>query len=60
MTDHTLDPSLLDSHFHNAATWLSSTPASGNLSTEAKLEIYGLFKTATIAFQPFVSFLRAP
>ncbi|GHJ88535.1 hypothetical protein NliqN6_4937 [Naganishia liquefaciens] len=54
MTDHTLDPSLLDSHFHNAAAWLSSTPAAGNLATETKLEIYGLFKTATIGFQPNV------
>jgi hypothetical protein len=55
MTDHTLDPSLLDSHFHHAAAWLSSTPATASLPNDTKLEIYALYKIATIGFEPFVS-----
>lgn len=54
MTDRTLDPSLLDSHFQDASTWLTSTPAAANLPTDTKLEIYGLYKVATIGFRPFV------
>ncbi|KAJ9112128.1 hypothetical protein QFC20_002309 [Naganishia adeliensis] len=54
MTDHTLDPSLLDSHFHHAAAWLSSTPATANLPNDTKLEIYALYKIATIGFEPNV------
>ncbi|KAJ9124153.1 hypothetical protein QFC22_000950 [Naganishia vaughanmartiniae] len=52
MTDHTLDPSLLDSHFQDASSWLTSTPAAANLPTDTKLEIYGLYKVATIGFRP--------
>ncbi|KAJ9106193.1 hypothetical protein QFC21_001337 [Naganishia friedmannii] len=52
MADHTLDPSLLDSHFRDASTWLTSTPAAANLPTDTKLEIYGLYKVATIGFRP--------
>jgi hypothetical protein len=55
MSDQTLDPSLLDTHFHHAATYLSSTPATASLPNETKLEIYALYKIATIGPEPFVS-----
>lgn len=47
--------SLLDTHFHHAASYLSSTPATASLPNETKLEIYALFKIATIGPEPFVS-----
>ncbi|KAJ9105173.1 hypothetical protein QFC19_003633 [Naganishia cerealis] len=56
MADHTLDPSLLDSHFKDASAWLTSAPAAANLSIDTKLEIYGLYKVATVGFRPFVRF----
>ncbi|KAG7563038.1 hypothetical protein FFLO_01470 [Filobasidium floriforme] len=39
-------------HFEDAAAWLSSTPAAANLSNDSKLEIYGLYKVATVGPEP--------
>jgi hypothetical protein len=40
-------------HFQTAADWLSTSTAAQNLSNEAKLELYGLYKVVTVG-QPSV------
>ncbi|KAJ9126624.1 hypothetical protein QFC24_001653 [Naganishia onofrii] len=56
MTERRLDSCSLDSQFQDASTWLTSTPAAANLPTDTKLEIYGLYKVATVGFRPFAKY----
>jgi hypothetical protein len=44
--------------FLAAADWLSTSPAAAKLTNEAKLELYGLYKIATVG-QPSVTSHRS-